>query len=209
MRKVEEKIVPITLDKTAASTASGDLDGLLASLGDALIPSNAPILYASCCETVLGPMLAIADQQELYLLEFITRKGLAREIAGLRKQGFALVPGHTAPLQSIASELKAYFAGTLIQFNTPFRMLGTPFQQQVWQALAQIPYGATRSYAEQARSLGKPTAYRAVANANGANQLALIIPCHRIIASNGDLGGYGGGVAMKQWLLQHERATRG
>lgn len=77
-----------------------------------------------------------------------------------------------------------------------------------WQALTLIPYGETRSYAQQAQSLGKPTAYRAVANANGANSLSIIIPCHRIINSSGNLGGYGGGIARKQWLLEHERKNK-
>ena len=84
-------------------------------------------------------------------------------------------------------------------------MFGSPFQRQVWQVLCGIPYGETRSYAEEAISMGKPSAYRAVANANGANQLAIIIPCHRVIASDGTLGGYGGGIAVKQWLLEHEK----
>ena len=84
-------------------------------------------------------------------------------------------------------------------------MFGSPFQRQVWQVLCGIPYGETRSYAEEAMYMGKPSAYRAVANANGANQLAIIIPCHRVIASDGTLGGYGGGIAVKQWLLEHEK----
>ena len=83
-------------------------------------------------------------------------------------------------------------------------MFGSDFQQKVWQALLKIPYGETRSYAAQAAAMGFPKATRAVANANGANQLAIVIPCHRIINSNGALGGYGGGVARKEWLLQHE-----
>lgn len=75
----------------------------------------------------------------------------------------------------------------------------------VWQELINIPYGETRSYLNQAKALGKPTSYRAVANANGMNQLAIIVPCHRIINSNGELGGYGGGLHRKEWLIEHER----
>lgn len=163
------------------------------------------ILKAVWIDTVLGPMIAIADEDALYLLEFITRRGLEREVERLRKRGFAIIPGTTEPLRLIDAELKLYFSGLLTEFKTPYYVLGSPFQKQVWAALCQIPYGETRSYAEQARGMGKPTAFRAVANANGANQLAIIIPCHRIISSDGTLGGYGGGIAVKQWLLEHEQ----
>jgi O-6-methylguanine DNA methyltransferase len=83
-------------------------------------------------------------------------------------------------------------------------MHGSPFQKLVWNELLNIPYGETRSYLEEANAIGKPTSYRAVANANGANKLAIIIPCHRIINNNGEIGGYGGGIARKKWLLEHE-----
>lgn len=164
------------------------------------------VLKAALIETVLGPMVAVADEQVLYLLEFVTRKGLEPEVERLGKRGFALIPGNSPPLTFIENELKAYFSGKLTEFKTPYRLFGTPFQQQVWKALCQIPYGETRSYATQAASLGKPSAYRAVANANGANQLAIIIPCHRVIASDGSLGGYGGGLKIKQCLLELEKA---
>jgi AraC family transcriptional regulator of adaptative response/methylated-DNA-[protein]-cysteine methyltransferase len=179
-------------------------------LGDvpARINQQTTILKAMWIDTVLGPMAAIADDEALYLLEFVTRRGLAREVERLRKRGFAIIPGETAPLQSIEFELNAYFEGKLKNFKTPYRVFGSVFQQQVWHALCQIHYGETRSYAEQALSMNKPTAYRAVANANGANQLAIIIPCHRIISSDGTLGGYGGGVSVKQWLLEHEQRHR-
>lgn len=163
------------------------------------------ILNAACINTVLGPMIGISDNNKLYLLEFFTAKGLEREIKRLQQQGFVIVPGDAPPLTSIKAELTTYFSGMLTVFKTPYQMLGSPFQQQVWQALCQIPYGETRSYAEQSASLGKPSAYRAVANANGANQLAIIIPCHRVIASDGTLGGYGGGLMIKQWLIEHEQ----
>ena len=110
----------------------------------------------------------------------------------------------TEVLRSIESELKAYFEGTLKKFTTPLFLLGSSFQQRVWKELLKIPYGTTRSYAAQAASMGEPKAIRAVANANGANQLAIVIPCHRIINTNGALGGYGGGIARKEWLLKHE-----
>ncbi len=140
-------------------------------------------------------MLAIADEEALYLLEFVERRGLEREIERLRnKLKAAIVPGDVRPIHTIRDELKAYFNGTLKEFKTPIRLLGSPFQKRVWEELMRIPYGQTRSYAEQAKAMGQATAYRAVANANGANQLAIIIPCHRIINTNGELGGYGGGI---------------
>jgi AraC family transcriptional regulator, regulatory protein of adaptative response / methylated-DNA-[protein]-cysteine methyltransferase len=161
-------------------------------------------LTAAWINTPLGPMIAMADDNSLYLLEFITRIGLERELKRLAKIGFSLVLGNTSPLTSIESELNAYFSGTLYSFKTPYQIIGSPFQQQVWKILSQIPFGETISYKQQAENLGKPTAYRAVANANGANQLAIIVPCHRVIASTGHLGGYGGGLTIKQWLLKHE-----
>ncbi|KTC66269.1 Ada protein (O6-methylguanine-DNA methyltransferase) (plasmid) [Legionella adelaidensis] len=164
------------------------------------------ILKAAWIDSPLGPMIAIGDEKGLYLLEFVDRRGLEREVERLRKKVHAaIIPGTTEPILSIESELQAYFAGTLTQFKTPYYLLGSPFQKKVWEALCQIPYGETRSYAEQAKSMGRPSAYRAVATANGANQLAIIIPCHRIITSSGELGGYGGGIARKQWLLNLEK----
>lgn len=166
------------------------------------------LLKSMSIDTVLGSMVAIADDEALYLLEFITKRGLELEIERIKKRGFEIIPGESRPLQSVASELTAYFDGKLRLFNTPYHMLGSDFQQQAWHTLCKIPYGETRSYAQQARSMNKPTAYRAVANANGANQLTIIIPCHRIISSDGSLGGYGGGIPVKQGLLEHEQRHR-
>ncbi len=163
------------------------------------------ILQAAWIETVLGPMIAIGNEDGLYLLEFTPRRGLEREIERLRhKLGAAILPGSNQPLRQIQNELGKYFAGTLKEFQTPIHMLGSSFQSQAWDALMKIPYGETRSYKRQAELVGNPRGFRAVANANGANQLALIIPCHRIINSNGDLGGYGGGLSRKKWLIKHE-----
>jgi methylated-DNA-[protein]-cysteine S-methyltransferase len=106
-----------------------------------------------------------------------------------------------------AARLARYFAGDLAALDEqPVRMLGTEFQRDVWQALRAIPAGETRSYGELAGALGKPDAVRAVAAANGANPVAVFVPCHRVIAANGTLWGYGGGLPMKQWLLSHEGA---
>ncbi|KJV80458.1 methylated-DNA-[]-cysteine S-methyltransferase family protein [Rickettsia hoogstraalii str. RCCE3] len=164
------------------------------------------ILKAAWLDTTLGAMIAISDEKLLYLLEFVDRRGLELEIERLRiKTKSAIISGSTKPILMIEEELKLYFNGTLQKFNTPIYLLGSPFQKMVWQELINIPYGKTRSYLNQAKALGKPTSYRAVANANGMNQLATIVPCHRIINSNGELGGYGGGLHRKKWLIEHGR----
>lgn len=164
------------------------------------------VLKSTQLDSPLGAMLAIADDSALYLLEFVDGRGVAREVENLRLKTKAdIVSGNAEILSSIKEELKAYFAGNLKTFSTPVKLLGTSFQQSVWSELMRISYAETRSYAEQAMALKKPTAYRAVANANGANQLAIIIPCHRIINTSGALGGYGGGIKRKKWLLDHEQ----
>lgn len=167
---------------------------------------NQQILKASWLDTRLGPMIAIADEQALYLLEFIDRRGLEREIERLRrKTKSAVIPGSTPPIDSIERELRDYFEGKLTEFKTPVKLIGSPFQKKVWEQLREIPPGQTTSYGDIASAIGKPSAYRAVAQANGANQVAIVIPCHRVINSNGELGGYGGGISRKQWLLDHEK----
>jgi len=164
------------------------------------------ILKASWLDTKLGPMIAIANDEALYLLEFVDRTGLERAVERLRaKTKSAIVPGHTQAISSIEKELKLYFDCKLIEFKTPLFLLGSPFQKQVWEELKKIPSGKTRSYLDLAKVIGKPSAFRAVANANGANQLAIVIPCHRVINTNGELAGYGGGIARKQWLINHEK----
>lgn len=183
----------------------GNQGSLFASESPLAIPLATP-LKASWLDTRLGPMLAVVDDAALHLLEFVDRRGLEREIERLRaRRKQAIVPGETAITAQIAAELAQYFAGERVRFETPLALLGSPFQQTVWAALQAIPVGETRSYSDVAQALGNPTAVRAVAQANGANQLALVIPCHRVIEANGELGGYGGGLSRKQWLLAHER----
>lgn len=168
--------------------------------------STMNILKTTWLETPLGPMVAISDDESLYLLEFFDRKGLTAEIEYLvKKRGSQIISATAPPLVSIKEELKAYFNGSLKKFETPFSLRGTDFQKLAWNALTEIPYGETRSYLQHAGSVNRSTAHRAVANANGSNQLAIIIPCHRIINTNGQLGGYGAGLARKKWLIEHER----
>ncbi len=109
------------------------------------------------------------------------------------------------PLRQAADQLGRYFAGERLQFTCSLDLHGTPFQLKVWNALTRIPYGETRSYAEIAREIGHPSAVRAVGAANGANPVAIIVPCHRVIGSNGSLTGYGGGLPTKAWLLALEK----
>jgi len=195
---------------TGYLSSSGFRDAFAQVMGAAptRLGSRQRILTTSWIDTKLGPMLAIADEEKLHLLEFVSRRGLEREIERLRhRDQIVIVPGRTPPIEMIEAELQQYFEGELKTFSTPICMHGSDFQKSVWMELQKIPYGQTRSYSDQAESMGKPNATRAVANANGANQLAIIVPCHRIIRNNGDLGGYGGGLERKQWLLDHERNT--
>lgn len=192
---------------TGYESSSGFRDAFSRIMGAAPTKlSQGHILKASWLDTPLGPMIAISDEKALYLLEFVDRRGLEREVEKLRKKiKSAIIPGHTPLISSIKNELKKYFDGQLTEFKTPLFLLGSPFQKRVWEELKKIPFGETRSYFEIATNIGQPTAFRAVANANGANQFAIIIPCHRVINANGELGGYGGGLSRKKWLINHEK----
>ena len=150
-------------------------------------------------------MLAIGDDEHLYLLKLTEKQHTERAIDDLKgRTGYLIEPGECKIHFTISQELSAYFAKSLTKFTTPLFLTGTDFQKQAWQALSQIPYGKTFSYLQQAKLIKKPKAYRAVANANARNKLEIIIPCHRVITHNGKLGGYAGGVDKKQWLLYHE-----
>lgn len=165
------------------------------------------VLEAAWFDTRLGLMMAIASEESLYLLEFVDRQGLTQEIERLSvKVKAAIIPGRPRPIQQVEEELQRYFTGQLKAFTTPTTPVGTPFQKLVWERLKKIPFGETRSYAEVAAALGKPSSVRAVAQANRTNPLAILIPCHRVIGANGDLRGYGGGLIRKRWLIQHESA---
>ena len=160
--------------------------------------------------TPLGEMTALLSERGLCLLEFSEHThGMAREIAQVQaSRGGTAMAGENALTRQLGRELAEYFAGQRRTFDLPLDLVGTPFQQDVWRALLTIGYGQTRSYAEQARQVGRPTATRAVAAANGANKVSVIVPCHRVIGSDGSLTGYGGGVPRKQWLLALERGER-
>ena len=145
----------------------------------------------------MGEMRIIADDSALYLLEFY-EEGKAVRLP------YKIEAGSTKISMQAAEELESYFSGTLKNFETPLAYTGTDFQCGVWDALKTIPYGETFSYAKQAANMNKPKAVRAVANANRLNKIAIIIPCHRVIGSNGSLTGYAGGLDKEKWLLEHE-----
>lgn len=160
-------------------------------------------------QTPIGEMIAIAGNEALHLLEFTDRKNIDKQIERVRRMNkYEIERGENDITRQITIELAAYFKGTLDGFKTPVKHYGSEFQKNVLSELISIPYGQTRSYAEQAENIGNPKAVRAVARANGMNQLAIIIPCHRVIGSDGSLTGYAGGLARKEWLLKHESGNR-
>lgn len=161
-------------------------------------------LFSSFVNTPLGPMLSLASNQALHLLEFLDRPTLEQQQKFFKQSHYLIKEGSNTIIKQLQKELSSYFMGTLTNFTVPVQLEGTAFQKQVWQALLTIPYGQTRSYSQQAIHIGAPKAFRAVANANGKNRLAIIVPCHRIIAHDGRLGGYSGGINKKQFLLEHE-----
>lgn len=163
-------------------------------------------LEAMWIDTPLGPMISIANDEALYLLEFVDRRGLEKEVERLRKRLNALIiPGENDILNLTKKEITSYFEGTLTEFSVPLHLIGTAFQKEIWYQLDQISFGEVKSYADLAKIVGRQKAYRAVGSANGANQIAIIVPCHRVIRTDGDLGGYGGKLVRKEFLLQHEK----
>ncbi len=203
-----EKVIDAQIS-TGYESGSGFRDAFSKIMGVAPVNSKeSKILKAHWIDTTLGAMLAIADDEYLYLLEFVDRRGLEREVESLRaKEHAAIIPGLNEPIKSVEREIKLYFEGKLTQFKTPVFYYGSDFQKSVWKELQKIPYGKTISYLELAKRVGNPKAFRAVANANGCNQLAIIIPCHRVINNNGNLGGYGGGISRKEWMMKMENGN--
>ncbi len=172
---------------------------------------GAQVLAGTLLPSPLGPLIAAASDAGVCLLEFADRRGLPGQAKSLsRWLDATVVPGSNEHLEELAAELDEYFAGCRRVFDVPLDLKGPPFHLAVWRGLCQIPHGETRSYAELARSLGRPTALRAVAQANGKNRVAILVPCHRVIGSDGRLTGYGGGLWRKQRLLDLEAgALRG
>jgi AraC family transcriptional regulator, regulatory protein of adaptative response / methylated-DNA-[protein]-cysteine methyltransferase len=171
--------------------------------------SDKQIIHLHRFNTPLGPMYAGATDTGLCLLEFTDRRMLETEFIDLRKRLNAhILPGENEHTKLAKNEISAYFQNPKISFNVPLITPGTDFQNQVWNELKNIPVGETRTYAQQSQALDNPLAIRAVARANGMNRIAIIIPCHRVIGSDGSLTGYAGGLSRKQWLLEHEGAIQ-
>ena len=156
--------------------------------------------------TPLGPMVVAATDSAVCLLEFADRRMLETQLKRVQKiYGAVFVPGSNALIEQTESQIAQYFDGKRKEFSIPIDATGSEFQMQVWNRLQDIPYGQTTSYEKIAVSIDKPGASRAVGRANGDNRFAIVIPCHRVIRSDGSISGYGGGIWRKKWLLEHEQ----
>lgn len=160
-------------------------------------------------ETPLGTMIACASSEGICLLEFTDRKMLETQLKTIAKLlNAVIIQGYNVHLKQLEKELNEYFEGHRTAFSVPLTMPGTEFQNKVWKALQTIPYGETRSYKQQAEYINSPESVRAVANANGMNRISIVIPCHRVIGSDGNLTGYGGGLWRKEYLLELESQNK-
>ncbi len=166
---------------------------------------TASLLRAHWFQTELGPMVAVADQHSLHLLEFADRKALSTELRKLHKS-HPISLGKFRIHDAVEEQLGHFLSGAREVFDVPLTLHGSPFTQSVWRILRFIPAGQTRTYGDIARELGRPGATRAVARANGANQIAILIPCHRVIGADGALTGYGGGLWRKDRLISLEKS---
>ncbi len=164
------------------------------------------VILISRLTTPLGPMFVGATEAGVCLLEFVDRRMLETEFEDLqRRLKSRIIAGENNHIKQAKKEIAAYFNGQRKTFDVKLETPGTEFQKAVWESLQTIPYGQTISYQQQAEKINKPKAVRAVASANGANRIAIIIPCHRVIGKDGTLTGYGGGLERKRWLLEHEK----
>lgn len=169
---------------------------------------NRRLVHVTRIPTLLGTMVAGATPDAVCLLEFADRPMLETQLERVtRHLNAVLVPGESAATRQAAVELDEYFAGERTSFSVPLDLEGTAFQRRVWDELRSIPFGATRTYSEQARRIGQPQGVRAVARANGDNRIAIIVPCHRVVGSDGSLTGYGGGLWRKRRLLELEQGV--
>lgn len=207
-RRVAEALLPpadksIVRQQAAGFASASGFRSARQKLGEAR-------LWSRQIATPLGPMIGICNNDGLCILDFLDRKGLAGAMERLRKRAgkdgkaAAIVPGEHPHLRAMERQMAEYFAGTRKQFDLPLAPQGTEFQQKAWKYLQTIPSGETRTYREQAIAMEIGRAVRAVGRANGMNYLEIVIPCHRVVSSSGELAGYGGGIARKRWLLAHE-----
>ena len=161
-----------------------------------------PVVIVDAHQSPIGPLTAAERGGRVCLLHFGAD---GPEVDPILERWYPGEPRVRRALPQVAEALRRYFGGDLAALDAvPAELNGTPFQKAVWQALRRIPPGTTISYGELARRIGQPTSVRAVGAANGANPVAVIVPCHRVIGSNGTLTGYGGGLDRKRWLLAHE-----
>ena len=163
------------------------------------------MILMSRLPTPIGPMFICATNRGVCLLEFVDRPALETELKDLQRLLKArIIAGENEHIRQAKRELAEYFAGKRGDFEVALDLPGTPFQRTTWEALGQIPFGTRSTYGGQAKRIGNPKAVRAVGTANGANRVAIIVPCHRVVGVGGKLTGYGGGLERKRWLLQHE-----
>ena len=156
-------------------------------------------------ETPIGPMTLGATGDALVLADFSERLLMPVQLATTRRRIGPTSAGSSPLLDRAERQLREYLGGDRVEFDLPIQLPGSPFQEQVWGELRRIPFGETISYGEMARRVGAPAASRAVGRANGSNRIAVIVPCHRVIAAGGGLGGYGGGLPAKRFLLDLEQ----
>ena len=167
-------------------------------------PDSARTVITRTIGTPVGPMLAGATADAIVLCDFAGRAMIGAQLASVRRRIGPTVDGDSPLLDRLESQLSEYFAGMRREFDLPIDIPGSAFQERVWAELRRIPYGGTISYRDLADRVGAGAAYRAVGRANGSNRLAVIVPCHRVIAAGGGLGGYGGGLPAKRRLLDLE-----
>jgi AraC family transcriptional regulator of adaptative response/methylated-DNA-[protein]-cysteine methyltransferase len=170
-------------------------------------PETAAAVALRSIATPIGRMLAGASPTAIVLVDFAERRMIDAQLAAVRRRIGPTSEGSSPLLDRVEGQLGEYFAGSRHTFDLPLDIPGSAFQERVWSELARIPYGTTISYRELALRVGTPGAFRAVGRANGSNRAAVIVPCHRVVAANGALGGYGGGLGAKGWLLALERAA--
>jgi len=206
----EGNTVDTAVFESGYESHSGFREAFTRTFGDS--PANSrdgDCVFLAWLPSPLGPLVAGATEGGVCLLEFTDRRMIEGQFATVRKLfQRPAVPGRNEHLTLLESELADYFAGELKQFSVPLVYPGTPFQEKVWNALLRIPYAETRSYEDVAIAVGSAAAQRAVGRANGLNRIAIVIPCHRVVNKGGQLGGYGGGLRRKQFLLDLEKGKR-
>ncbi len=168
------------------------------------------MIALSHIDTPVGKMLMGATDAGICLFDFEYRKRIGPIMERVQQHvGEKFADGYHPLFDVLTTQVNEYFTGERKDFTVPLHLAGSPFQVSVWQALLQIPYGETRTYKQQSIFLGNEKAIRAVAGANGENGIAILVPCHRVVGTNGSLTGYGGGLQRKQWLLTHENKHSG